>query len=260
MNALINKQSLIALAPRLIVVALAASLVLSGCGRRDRALEVGAQQLYDEGAEFLRQDNYVGAINNFENLRIRYPFAPVTRQANLDLIYAYYRARQPEAALDIAETFAQENPRLPEVAYCLYMTGLILFDSEPNILERLFRVDVTERPPKESYDAFAAFEDLLRQFPDSEYAEDARQRMIFLRNRLAVYENHVARYYIDRGAYVAAINRAKYALEHYPGAPQLEDTLNVMIEAYQALGMVDLAADTIRVKEENFGEARSPDV
>jgi outer membrane protein assembly factor BamD len=84
--------------------------------------------------------------------------------------------------------------------------------------------------------------------------------MIFLRNRLAVYENHVARYYIDRGAYVAAINRAKYALEHYPGAPQLEDTLNVMIEAYQALGMVDLAADTIRVKEENFGEARSPDV
>jgi outer membrane protein assembly factor BamD len=140
------------------------------------------------------------------------------------------------------------------------MTGLILFDSEPNILERLFRVDVTERPPKESYDAFAAFEDLLRQFPDSEYAEDARQRMIFLRNRLAVYENHVARYYIDRGAYVAAINRAKYALEHYPGAPQLEDTLNVMIEAYQALGMVDLAADTIRVKEENFGEARSPDV
>jgi outer membrane protein assembly factor BamD len=260
MNTSIIKRSWFAVPSRMIFVALTASLLLSGCGnRRDRALEVGAQQLYDEGAAFLRQDNYVGAINNFENLRIRYPFAPVTRQANLDLIYAYYRARQPEAALDIAETFAQEYPRLPEVAYCLYMTGLILFDKEPNILERLFRVDVTERPPKESYEAFTAFEDLIRQFPDSEYAEDARERMIFLRNRLAIYENHVARYYIDRGAYVAAINRAKYALEHYPGAPELEDTLDVLIQAYQALGMVDLAADTMRVKEENFGEGRSPD-
>jgi outer membrane protein assembly factor BamD len=260
MNTSIKSSRPIPNVSRWILVALAASLILSGCGnRRDRALEVGAQQLYDEGSAFLRQDIYIGAIRNFENLRIRYPFAPVTRQANLDLIYAYYRARQPEAALDIAETFAQENPRLPEVAYCLYMTGLILFDSEPNILERLFRVDVTERPPKESYDAFTAFEDLLRQFPDSEYAPDARQRMIFLRNRLAVYENHVARYYIARGAYVAAINRAKYALEHYPGAPELEETLDVMIEAYQALGMADLAADTIRVREENFGTGRSPD-
>lgn len=260
MNALINKFGPNALVPRLVVLAFAAVLVLSGCGnRRDNALEVGAQQLYNDGAQFLRQNNYIGAIRNFENLRIRYPFAPVTRQANLDLIYAYYRAGQPEAALDIAETFAQEYPRLPEVAYCLYMTGLILFDSEPNVLERMFRVDISERPPKESYDAFTAFEDLLRQFPDSEYAEDARQRMIFLRNRLAVYENHVARYYIDRGAYVAAINRAKYALEHYPGAPELEGTLTVMIEAYEALGMVDLAADTMRVKEENFGTGGSPD-
>jgi outer membrane protein assembly factor BamD len=260
MNTSTNQAGRIALQLRIVCVALAACLVLSGCGnRRDRALEVGAQQLYDDGAEMLRNDNYIGAITNFENLRIRYPFAQVTRQANLDLIYAYYRARQPEMALDLAETFAQENPRLPEVAYCLYMTGLILFDSEPNILERVFKVDVTERPPKESYDAFAAFEDLIRQFPDSEYSEDARQRMIFLRNRLAVYENHVARYYIDRGAYVAAINRAKYALEHYPGAPQLADTLTVLIEAYQALGMADLAADAIRVREANFGANSSPD-
>jgi outer membrane protein assembly factor BamD len=260
MNTWINQRCPSAFAPRLVVLALAASLMLGGCGnRRDNALEIGAQQMYDEGAGFLRRNNYIGAVRNFENLRIRYPFAPVTRQAHLDLIYAYYRAGQSEAALDIAETFVQEYPRLPEVAYCLYMKGLILFDSEPNVLERLFRVDITERPPKETYDAFTAFEDLLRQFPDSEYAEDARQRMIFLRNRLAVYENHVARYYIDRGAYVAAINRAKYALEHYPGAPELEETLDVMIQAYQALGMVDLAADTIRVKEENFGAGGSPD-
>jgi outer membrane protein assembly factor BamD len=252
------KRSRFAGASRTIVLTLAALATLCGCANRgDRALVVGAQQLYDDGAEYLRSGNYIGAISNFENLRIRYPFAPVTRQANLDLIYAYYRAGQPEAALDIAETFAQENPRLPEVAYCLYMTGVILFDEEPNILERVFRVDVSERPPKESYDAFAAFEDLIRQFPDSEYTEDARQRMIFLRNRLAVYENHVARYYIRRGAYVAAINRAKYALEHYPGAPELEETLSIMIEAYQALGMTDLAADAIRVRDENFGASGS---
>lgn len=261
MNSLNYKRSRLARSGRLIALALLVSFALSSCGnRRDNIQEVGAQQLYDDGARLLREDNYAGAIVNFQNLTIRYPFAPVTRQAQLDLIYAYYRARQPDAALDIAETFIQEYPRLPEVAYCLYMTGLIQFDKDPNVLERLFKVDVTERPPKETYLAFAAFEDLIRQFPDSEYATDARQRMVFLRNRLAVYENHVARYYIERGAYVAAINRAKYALEHYPGAPELEETLSVLIEAYRALGMTDLAADTLRVLEENFGSASVADV
>ena len=97
-------------------------------------------------------------------------------------------------------------------------------------------------PPKDSLRSFSTFQDLVRRYPESEYVADARQRMVFLRNRLAQYENHVANYYIERGAYVAAVNRAKYALEHYPGAPELEKTLQIMVGAYEMLGMMDLAA------------------
>lgn len=236
------------------MLALAAAL-LSGCGnRRDAVQELGAAQIYEEGREALLNGNFGGAITAFENLSIRYPFSPDTRQAQLDLLYAYYRIGEPEAALDVADTFIRENPRLPEVAYCLYMIGVIRFDREPNVIERLFRVDVTERPPRDSQLSFDAFQTLVRQYPDSVYVEDARQRMIYLRNRLAIYENHVARYYVKRGAYVAAINRAKYALEHYPGAPELRNSLAIMIDSYEALGMTDLAADARRVWTENFGD------
>jgi len=114
---------------------------------------------------------------------------------------------------------------------------------------------MTARPPKDSMLAFSTFQELIRRFPDSEYAPDARERMLFLRNRLAAYENHVANYYMEREAYVAAANRAKYALEHYPGAPALEDSLRIMIEAYTRMGMTDLAADAARVHGTSFGAA-----
>jgi hypothetical protein len=115
---------------------LAAVIALAGCGRDDAVQEIGADQLYAQGQEHLLNSNFAGAIISFQNLVIRYPFSPSSRQAQLDLIYAYYRSGQPEAALDVAETFRRENPRLPEVAYCLYMIGLIHFDSEPNVIER----------------------------------------------------------------------------------------------------------------------------
>jgi len=239
------------------VIIVLAVITLAGCGRDDAVQEVGADQLYAEGSEHLRNNNFAGAIISLQGLVIRYPFNPQARQAQLDLIYAYYRSGQPEAALDVAETFRRENPRLPEVAYCLYMIGLIHFDREPNFIERIFRVDITERPPKESQLAFDAFQELITLYPDSKWVEDARQRMIYLRNRLATYENHVARYYMDRGAYVAAINRAKYSIEHYPGAPELKEALELMIESYEALGMSDLAADARRVLQETFGELTS---
>lgn len=254
MNSLTQKPNRCSSMARSTSLIVAFVSLLGACGHGDDLVQsLGAAELYQRGAEALRKNNYAGAVQNFRNLNIRYPFAPQARQSQLDLIYAYYRGGQTEEAIDAADTFIRENPRLPEVAYCLYMKGLIYFDKEPNILEKLFRVDITERPPKETSLSFEAFQDLIRQFPDSAYIADARQRMIYLRNRLATYENHVARYYMTRGAYVAAINRGKYAIEHYPGAPELEETLSLMVEAYEALGMQDLANDTRRVLEENYG-------
>jgi outer membrane protein assembly factor BamD len=238
----------------------ALGLLLAGCSNRKDAVEqVGAEEMYSQGQQQLLNANYAGAILTLQNLTYRYPFSPQTRQAQLDLIYAYYRSGQPDSAVDAAESFIRENPRLGEVAYCRYMIGLIHFDREANFIERLFHVDVTERPPKESMDSFDSFQTLIRDYPDSPYVEDARQHMVFLRNRLATYENHVANYYLARGAYVAAIDRAKYALEHYSGAPDLEESLRIMIQCYDALGMRDLARDTQRVLEENFGQLGAVD-
>ena len=144
--------------------------------------------------------------------------------------------------------------RSERIDYCLYMRGRLYFEKDPNILEKLFKIDLTARPPKDTVKSYGIFAELIRRFPNSEYAPDARQRMTYLRNRLAAYENHVARYYVKRGAYVAAINRAKYALEHYPEAPELQETLQILVSAYDRLGMKDLAADARRVLRDSYGQ------
>jgi outer membrane protein assembly factor BamD len=233
-----------------------AAVALCGCGRRDNVVQdQGPELLYQRGYDAMEGSNFAGAIQYFNALEARYPFSPETRQAQLDLIYLYYRALQPEAAIAAAEEFGRENPTHERLDYCLYMRGLVYFDQAPNIIEKLLRVDLSLRPPKDTMRSFSAFQELIRRFPNSEYLPDARQRMVYLRNRLAEYENHVADYYVRRGAYVAAINRAKYALEHYPEAPQLEKTLQLLVVAYEQLGMNDLAADSRRVLRETFGDA-----
>lgn len=231
---------------------------LAACGGGDGVIrDQGPEALYENGTDMLNGQNYQGAIQNFQILQARYPFANETRQAQLDLIYAYYMAGQPQLAIEAAEAFERENPTHPRVDYTLYMRGLALFDPSANFLERLFRVDLTARPPKDSLRAFQLFQELLRRYPDSEYAADARQRMVWLRNRLAAYENHVARYYIRRGAYVAAVDRAKYAIEAFPGAPELEESLMIMAEAYDRLDLPELAQDARRVLERTYGDPRA---
>jgi outer membrane protein assembly factor BamD len=232
---------------------------LAGCGRRDNVVrDSGPTKLYDNGKKAMDASDYASAIKLYQTLQSRYPFSPETRQAQLDLIYVYYKSGQPEQAIDAADAFERENPTHPRVAYCMYMRGRVYFDQDPNFLEKFFRVDMSKRPPKETMKSFSTFQELIRRFPDSEYVPDARQRMVFLRNRLTRYENYVAEYYINRGAYVAAINRAKYALEHYPGAPELEKTMTIMIGAYERLGMQDLATDAKRVYAATWGGGEQP--
>jgi outer membrane protein assembly factor BamD len=230
------------------------AVTLAGCGRRDNTVtDQGPGLLYDKGRAAMESSNYPSAIQYYKALEARYPFAPETRQAQVDLIYLFYKSQQSEQAIDAAETFEKENPTDPRIDYCLYMRGVVYFDQAPNVIERLFRVDLSMRPPKDSMKSFSTFQDLIRRFPNSEYVPDARQRMVFLRNRLAKYENYVAQYYVERGAYIAAVNRAKYALEHYPGAPELERTLEIMANSYEKMGMTDLANDSKRVLAATFG-------
>ena len=240
-----------------LILALATGAILAGCASDRRIAFMpgeGPEAIYAAGTSAMEAGDFRDALLYFQALQARFPFANITRQAQLDMIYAFYRNREREAAIDAAEAFERENPTHPRVDYALYMRGLAHFDQSPNWLERVLNVDMTARPPRDTMQAFEVFQELLRRFPDSEYATDARERMIFLRNRLAAYENHVAEYYIRREAYVAAINRAKYTLERYPGAPVIERSLEIMIEAYENLGMMDLADDARRVLAETRGE------
>ena len=142
--------------------------------------------------------------------------------------------------------------------YAWYIKGLVDFERTPNILERLFRVDLTERPPTTARKSFAAFKTVVEQYPKSDYAHDARKRMIFLRNRLAEYEVHVAEYYLKRGAYVAAAQRAKGAIEQYDGAPAIRDALAILIEAYDRLDLKELAATGAIPSPTAIGASRNP--
>jgi outer membrane protein assembly factor BamD len=196
--------------------------------------------------------DYNNAIKDYEALAARFPFTGQARQARLDLIYAYYRAQEDEAAIDAADTFIRENPTHPRIDYAWYIKGLVEFERTPNILERFFRVDLNARPPTTARQSFTALRTVVEKFPKSEYAHDARQRMIYLRNRLADYEVHVGRYYIRRGAYVAAAQRARHAIEQYDGAPAIRDALEVLITAYENLDLEELAAQTREVYKTNY--------
>ncbi len=239
---------------RWLVVGALAVAGLAGCGSNPETEydpSVDAKRLYDRANKALRSTNYDSAIGYCEQLSARFPFSDVTKQCQLDLIYAYYKNHEPEAAVDQADQFIRENPNHPSVDYAHYIKGLAYFPRHRGPLEKLFRRDLSRRPPVEVRQSFSALAYLVQNYPDSDYAEDSRQRMVYLRNRLAAYENHVARYYMDRGAAVAAANRAKYVLENYPGAPQARESLALLARAYDNLGMADLAQDTMLVLREN---------
>lgn len=228
-------------------------LLLAGCaGDNERDMKSDAAELYERAHKSMDAGNFRNAISYYEALEARFPFSNHAKQAQLDLIYAYYRNGEAEAAIDAATQFERENPTHPRVDYALYMRGLAQFRGQRNVFDRLLRLDRSRRPPLQARESFSAFSQLVQRFPDSRYAPDARQRMVFLRNRLAEHENHVARYYLDRGAYLAALNRAKFAMENYDGAPAVPESLRIMIESYQALGMGDLAESTRTVLAESY--------
>jgi outer membrane protein assembly factor BamD len=244
------------------LVALAVlSLSLGGCKafRHKEDPNVSPESLYQKAATYMKDGAYGPAIKSFEALEARYPFSDPARQSRLDIIYAYYKIHDKDATVDAADTFIRENPTHPRIDYAYYVKGLVYFERAPNFLERWFSVDLSERPPQDTRKSFDAFLRVVTQYPNSEYAADARQRMIYLRNRLAEYEMHVAKYYVRRGSYVAALDRARYVIETYDGSPSAHDALEVTLECYQKLGMTQLATDTGKLLTANYPNGRSVD-
>ncbi|HEY6123800.1 MAG TPA: outer membrane protein assembly factor BamD [Steroidobacteraceae bacterium] len=238
----------------LAILFLALSLSLTGCRSKDgrEGPMTDPAAVYERAHRALIQADYGLAIRIYEALMARYPFAAESRQARLDVIYAYYRAGESESAIDAADTFIEENPTHPRVDYAWYLKGLTDFERMPNFMERWFRVDLNQRPPTQARRSFLAFATVVEQYPNSEYAHDARRRMVYLRNRLADYEIAVARYYVDRGAYVAAAQRAKVAIEEFDGAPAVRTALEIMVHCYEQMELKELAAQTRAMYRNNY--------
>jgi len=237
---------------RLLLIAVL-SIALASCGGTEEQTEIqNITDAYEKAQESIANGNYRRGIQIFEAIQARYPFSDLARQIQLELMYAYYKSGQKEQAAEAADTFMRENPIHPRVDYALYIKGLAYYESAPGLLERTFNKDVTKRPPKDVELAYSSLYRLVERFPASEYAPDAELRMVAIKNRMADYENHVADYYLRRGAYVAALNRAQRSLEQFNGAMGNEESLQIMAQAYDKLGMDDLAADTRRVLAANF--------
>jgi len=239
--------------PLLTVIGLAAAAVaVSGCrGGGDVAPVAAPDKLYDMAAQDLRSNNYRGAIQKLESLESHYPFTNAAKQGQLDLMFAYYKNKEADSAIDQADQFIRENPTHPRVDYAFYIQGLVYFESGAGWLEDVLNADVTKRPPHESQKALQAFQVLLQRYPKSPYAADARQRAIFLRNRLADYDLSVARYYMQREAYVAAVNRARSVIENYDGSPAAIEALGIMAAGYRRLEIPELAAVADQVRSAN---------
>ena len=242
-----------------IACALATLLAVAGCKSRgdERAAKGTPEWIYSQAQEDLKGNNFKGAIEKLELIEARYPFSNPARQGQLDLMYAYHKNFEAESAIDQADQFIRENPTHPRVDYAYYIKGLVYFESGGDWLERVFNVDTSKRPPSEARKSLQAFQALLQQFPKSPYSPDARQRMIYLRNRLADYELAVARYYMKRGAYVGAVNRARSVIETYDGSPAAMEALQIMSKAYRKLGIDELAGKAESVYAAN---ASLPDI
>lgn len=235
----------------LIMLVAAAALALGGCGllpeQQDETRDWSAERFYTEASSALREGNYDTAIKYYEGLDARYPYGRYAQQSKLDLAYAYYKSDEPDAALETLDRFIQLYPTSPAVAYAFYLKGIVNFHRTLGFLERFVPTDTSQRDPGAATDAYNDFMEVVRRFPQSEYARDARRRIIFLRNNLARNEVHIAQYYMDRGAYLAAAKRAGGVIENYQRTPAIQDALTIMIDAYTRLGMNDLAEDTRRV-------------
>ncbi len=239
-----------------ILAALLIVVTLSGCSllpeQVDKTKGWSASKFYTEAKSSLDDGDYKTAIKYFEGLEARYPFGTYAQQAQLEAAYAYYKYEEPDSAISTLDRFIKTYPRHPNVDYAYYLKGLVNFNRGKGFLDEHMPVDPTKRDPGSARQSFEDFSTLVTKFPHSKYTPDARKRMIYLRNLLAAYEVHVARYYMERGAYVAAANRTKYVLQNYQHTPAVPKALVVMIQAYRKLGLNDLANDAMRVLELNF--------
>jgi outer membrane protein assembly factor BamD len=211
-----------------------------------------AERLYKEAHDMLTTGNYTRAVKLFDTLEGRYPYGRYAQQAILEGAYASYRAGETAPAIAACDRFIRTYPNHPNVDYAYYLKGVVNFREDQGLFGYVVEQDLSERDPKMARESFAAFKELVARFPESKYASDSTERMRYLVNALSSYEVHVATYYYNRGAYVAAANRAQASLLNYPQTPANEDALILMARSYDQLGLTQLRDDAQRVLKDTF--------
>jgi outer membrane protein assembly factor BamD len=232
---------------------LIATLALAACASNEPSDEnLSEADLYRQAQSALDGKSYTNAVTKLKALESRYPFGRYAEQAQLELIYAYYKNGEPEAAKSAAERFIRLHPQHPSVDYAYYLKGLAAFDQDRGLMARFLPLEMSKRDPGAARDSYNEFARLTNRYPNSRYAPDAKQRMIYLRNVLAAYEVHVGNYYLKRNAYVSAANRGRYVVENFQETPAVGDGLALMVEAYQRLRLNDLADTSLAALKLNY--------
>lgn len=208
-----------------------------------RIAKLKEHELYQRARRALDTGAWDSALQLYNDIELRYPFSDTARQAQLEALFAHYRLFQEDLTVSLANQFINQYPRHPHVDYAHYMKGLANFRRATPDVGSWFRADYTERDPGYAREAFFAFARLVNSLPNSSYAHDARLRMLFLRERLARHEWHILQYYERKKGWIAVANRAKLILEDYPGSSYTHDALVAMANAYQQLGLTELAED-----------------
>lgn len=239
-----------------LITALLIAISVTACGTMgdgpDETAGWSAGKLYAEAKDAMSDNSWDRAAKLLEKLESRFPYGRFAQQAQLELGYVYWKANEPGSALAACDRFIKLHPNHPAVDYVYYLKGLINFNEDLGFAGYISTQDPTERDPKAARESFDSFRELANRFPNSKYTPDAIKRMNYLVNALAMQEVHVARYYIKREAYIAAANRAQYAVKTYPGAPAIEEAMYILVVAYDKLGMQDLRDDAERVMRQNY--------
>jgi outer membrane protein assembly factor BamD len=239
-----------------VAVALAVLVAFAGCSWlpevKDETATWSAEKLYDEAHGSMVSGNYTRAVKLFDTLEGRFPYGRHAQQAILEGAYTNYRQGETAAAIAACDRFIRTYPNSANVEYAYYLKGLVNFREDQGLFGYVVEQDLSERDPKMTRESFGAFKELVTRFPDSKYAEDSVDRMRYLTNALGMYEVHVGRYYYNRGAYIAAVNRAAATVTNYPQTPANEQALILMVQGYDKLGLPQLRDDARRVLRQTF--------
>jgi outer membrane protein assembly factor BamD len=227
---------------------------LSACASvdEDKSANWSPNKIYAEAKSEANDGAFDKAIPLYEKLEGRAAGTPLAQQAQLDKAYAQFKNGDQAQAIATIDRFLKLHPASPALDYALYLKGTVNFSDNLGFFGSYTKQDLSERDQKAAKESFDAYKELVAKFPESKYSSDAKQRMTYIVNSLALYEVHVAKYYFSRGAYVAAINRAQLAISDYRDVPALEEAMYIIYKSYEALDIVQLRDDAKRIMETSF--------